>query len=138
MQGYFIDTNIILRLLLRDNQFQYRLAKRIFELGENRRIEIWTTDVVILELVWTLKSLYRYNRQTIRDKIDGILALSYLDIGNKKLILQALDSFATKNVDFADAYNFQLAKKENKKILSFDDDYKKLGSRVNIRNIAGK
>lgn len=135
MSNYFIDTNIILRFLLKDNKIQYPQARKIFEKTERGKINIWTTDVVILELIWTLKSLYGYDRFTIKEKVEGMFALPNFDILNKKLILQALQDFANKNLDFADAYNYQLAKKEGKKILSFDKDFKKLGVKIDIKKV---
>ena len=135
MVNYFIDTNIVLRFLLKDNKIQYPQALKIFEKAEGGKISIWTTDVVILEVVWTLKSVYKYDRFTIKEKIEGLLALPNLEVLNKKLVLQAIQDFANKNVDFADAYNYQLAKKEDKRILSFDKDFKKLGVKVDIKKI---
>ena len=135
MVNYFIDTNIVLRFLLKDNKIQYPQALKIFEKAEGGKISIWTTDVVILEVVWTLKSVYKYDRFTIKEKIEGLLALPNLEVLNKKLVLQTIQDFANKNVDFADAYNYQLAKKEDKRILSFDKDFKKLGVKVDIKKI---
>src|SRR3990172_4906855 len=122
MQCCFIDTNIILRFLLKDNNSQFLKAEKIFKKAENGKINIWTTDVVILELIWTLKSLYKYDRFVIKGKVESIMALPNFEVLNGKLILQALQDFANENVDFADAYNYQLAKKEGKEILSFDKD----------------
>ena len=135
MVNYFIDTNIVLRFLLKDNKIQYPQALKIFEKAEGGKISIWTTDVVILEVVWTLKSVYKYDRFTIKEKIEGLLAPPNLEVLNKKLVLQTIQDFANKNVDFADAYNYQLAKKEDKRILSFDKDFKKLGVKVDIKKI---
>ena len=136
MSNYFIDTNIILRFLLKDNKIQYPQARKIFEKGEAGKISMWTTDVVILELIWTLKSVYGYDRFIIREKVESLLALPNFEVLNKKLVLQALHDFANKNVDFADAYNYQLARKEGKRVLSFDKDFKKLGVKVDIKSVA--
>lgn len=135
MDNYFVDTNIILRFLLKDNKVQYLRAVKIFEKAESGKIYLWATDIVILELIWTLKSLYRYDRFTIREKVESLIALPNFDVLNKKFILQALQDFANKNIDFADAYNYQLAKKQGKKILSFDKDFKKLGIKVDFKKI---
>ena len=52
---------------------------------------------------------------------------------NRDFLLQALDLFVRKNVDFVDAYNFLLAAEEGKKIVSFDRDFDRLGGREDIR-----
>ena len=135
MRNYFIDTNIFLRFLLKDNQRQYLIARSILENAEKAKVGIWTTDVVILELVWTLRSLYKFDKEKIREKVEGIVSLEYLEAVNKNFIIQALHDFVEKNVDFIDAYNYQLAKKEGKEILSFDKDFKKLGVKVDFKKL---
>lgn len=136
MDSYFIDTNILLRFLLKDHKLHYPLARKIFKKAEEGKISIWITDVVILEVIWTLKSLYKYGNTTIREKIDAIISLPNIEVKNKNMLIQALHDFATQNIDFADAYNFQLAQKVGKKILSFDEDFKKLGLTGDIEKVA--
>lgn len=135
MREYFVDTNIFLRFLLADNKKQYLLAKKLFQKAEDGKISLWTTDIVILEIIWTLKSFYQLKPQEIQHSITSLAALKNLKIENKNLILEALDVFVSKNVDFADAYNFLLAQKTKKKILSFDQDFDKLGKRENIEKV---
>lgn len=135
MKGYFVDTNIFLRFLLADHKRQYRLARKLFQEAEGGTISLWTTDIVILEIVWTLKSFYRLKPREIQYRVSSLMALENLKIKNKNLLLQALDHFAVKGVDFADAYNFLLAKKEGKKVLSFDRDFDKLGEKEEIERV---
>lgn len=135
MKQYFIDTNIFLRFLLADNKKQHRLAKKLFQKAEKGKISLWTTDIVILEIIWTLDSFYHLPVLEIQNSVSSLMALKNLKIKNKKLLLQALDYFVNKKVDFADAYNFLLAKVEKKKIVSFDRDFDKLGEREKIAKI---
>lgn len=136
MSEYFVDTNIFLRFLIPENKFQYKIAKRLFEKAEQGKMKLWTTDVVILEIIWTLESFYKSLKTSIHKSVNEILALRGLTVNNSRLITNALKDFKEKNVDFADAYNYQLAKKEGKKILSFDKDFKKLGVKVDIKKVA--
>jgi len=129
---YFVDTNVFLRFLLGDDIPQHQLAHRLFQKAEAGKLNLWTTDIVILEIVWTLKSFYKYPNVGIKKTVSGILALKNLQVTNSHFLLQALEDFTSKNIDFTDAYNFQLAIKEGKKILSFDDDFRKLGPVANI------
>lgn len=135
MKEYFVDTNIFLRFLLADNKQQYLLAKKLFKKAEDGKISLWTTDIVILEIIWTLKSFYKIKPREIQHHINCLAALENLKITNGSLLLETLDLFANKNVDFADAYNFLLAQKAKKKIVSFDQDFDKLGKRENIEKV---
>lgn len=138
MKEYFIDTNIFLRFLLNDHKKQSLLAKKLFKKAEGRKIDLWTTDVVILEIIWTLKSFYKLSSKKIQNLISTILALEHFKMKNKNLLLQALDLFVDKNVDFIDAYNFLLARKDGKKIISFDQNFDKLGKKEDIRDVVRK
>lgn len=132
MKEYFIDTNIFLRFLLADNPRQYNLARQIFLNAGKGQISLWTSTAVVLELVWTLQSFYKLDRINIQEKISSLIVLDGLKTENSDLLLSALDLFVKKNVDFIDAYNFCLARKAGKKIISFDKDFDKLGERENL------
>lgn len=131
-----MDTNVFLRFLLRDNKAQSKIAEDLFKKAEKGKIYLWTTDVVILEIVWVLKSFYNSTNKEIQKSVSEILSLKNLKVKNADLLLQAASDFATKNIDFTDCYNFQLAQKENKKILSFDEDFRKLGKVANVKTVA--
>ena len=135
MKEYFIDTNIFLRFLLADSPRQYNLARQIFLKAEKGKISLWTSTAVILELIWTLQSFYKLDRISIQEKISSLMVLEGLKVENSDLLLSALDLFTKKNVDFIDAYNFCLARKMGKKIISFDKDFDKLGERENLSEI---
>lgn len=135
MKRFFVDTNIFLRFLLADQKRQYLLAKKTLQLAEKGKIILWTTDIVILEIIWTLKSFYELSSEEIKNKISSLMAMKNISVKNKDLLLQALDYFVEKKVDFADAYNFILAQKEKVKIISFDKDFDKLGKREIIEKL---
>lgn len=135
MREYFVDTNVFLRFLLADEPKQFRLAKTLFEKAEEGKISLWTTEVVILEIIWTLKSFFKLTPTQIQLKVSSLLAMGGLTVPHRDFILQGLDLFVKKGVDFVDAYNFLLAQKEKKKILSFDEDFDKIGKREEIEKV---
>lgn len=124
-----------MRLLLADHPQQSTLAKKLFAKAEANKIFLWTTDIVFLEIIWTLTSYYQLKLKEVQNKVSSLLGLKNLKVKNKDLLLQALDLAATNKVDFADAYNFLLAQKEKQPIISFDKDFDKLGKRENIKKI---
>lgn len=135
VKEYFIDTNIFLRFLLADTKSLHKLAEKLFLAAEKNKLKLWTTDIVVLEIIWTLKSFYQYPNKNIQKTVNSLLGLKNLRVINKKLLIQALKDFEAKGVDFADAYNYQLALKFNKKIVSFDKDFDRLGKKENIQKL---
>ena len=125
--NYFVDTNYFLRFLLADQKAQFKKAEQLFKKAERGEIKLWTTDVVILEIIWTLHSFYKLKSPIIVEKIRQLLVLPGVKFLNKDEILKALDLFIEKEVDFVDAYNFVLGKKAKVAgFISFDKDFQKL------------
>lgn len=138
MREYFVDTNIFLRFLLEDQPTQSALAKKLLKKAEKGEINLWTTDIVVLEVIWTLKSFYKLEASEIQEKVCCLMALENLKVPNKEIILKALDYFVFQGVSYADAYNFLIAQKEGKGILSFDKDFDKLGKRENLEKLVAE
>ena len=125
--NYFVDTNYFSRFLLADQKAQFKKAEQLFKKAEKGEIKLWTTDVVILEIIWTLHSFYKLKSPVIVEKIRQLLILPGVKFLNKDEILKALDLFIEKEVDFVDAYNFVLGKKAKVAgFVSFDKDFQKL------------
>lgn len=99
----YIDANVILRYLLNDPVDMAEEAGQLFDAMSEGYVCLWVDDVTLAEVVWVLKSFYKYPvgeiTAVLRDFIlqDGIIAT------DKAHILQALGLFETHSVDFADA-----------------------------------
>jgi len=96
-----IDTNILVRLFVNDNQQQHDKAKKLFEsLGENEQVYI--CSVVIVELVWVLESVYSFKRETIADTITYLLQTEQVSFENSIALFSA-NKLYRNGADFADA-----------------------------------
>lgn len=105
MASRFLDTNILLRYLTRDDEEKadqtLSLLLRI-ERGDERVV---TSSLVVFETIFTLQRSYRVPRDRIRDLITPIIGMQALSLPDKELYPQAFDFFINKNISFADAYN---------------------------------
>ena len=71
--------------------------------------------------MWTLESFYKLAKPDIADKIGKILNTRNLKVQAANTVLQALDLYATKNVDFIDAYHgIMLRETGVKQVLTYD------------------
>ena len=93
-----LDTNVLLRYLLRDEPTQAARATR--DLERNERFLIGS--VVLCELVWVLDSGYGLSRPEIGTTLERILATAQFEIEDKDLALGALDDFRHSRADFSD------------------------------------
>ena len=110
MAEYFVDTNVFLRYLTNDDPKKARRAEALFKRAVSGKLSLETSLLVIAEIVWTLESFYRLRAEDIAEKIGKILNTPNLDCPDSLLILQALDLYVTKKIDFIDAYHAAMLK----------------------------
>lgn len=105
-----IDTNVLLRRILGDNEEKAGNARRLFD--GTRPVLI--TDVVLAETVWTLTGKrYRAGREDIRALITSLLEEANATFENKQVVWSALNDYmaartvktvsGARTVDLADA-----------------------------------
>jgi predicted nucleic-acid-binding protein len=96
-----LDTNVIVRYVMQDDPAQFRSASKLIESlsAENRA---FLGLVVIVELVWVLRTSYQTPRQGIAKVLDGLLQTREFTIERADLVGQALRLYTDGGADFAD------------------------------------
>jgi predicted nucleic-acid-binding protein len=97
-----IDTNILLRFLVRDDPKQADAARRFIQQASMDKEVLFINHVVLCELAWVLKTTYRYSREDIGRAIEGILFTQQFEIEDKDTVLEGLSIYRTAKADFAD------------------------------------
>jgi predicted nucleic-acid-binding protein len=92
-----VDTNIVVRLLVRDDPAQ---AAHATALVRDNRVLLLTS--VLLETEWVLRSRYRVPRGTILDGLRRLVGLDQVTLDQPAIATRALDAFAA-GLDLADA-----------------------------------
>ena len=108
----FVDTNYFLRFLLKDNEQQYALAKKLFIEAAQKKIELSTSLVVYFEIVWVLRSSYGKDKQALVETLFNMLKLDF-DIPEKHLLIESLGLFQEVSLSLEDCYNLVFAKNIN-------------------------
>ena len=103
----FLDTNVILRFLTRDDEEKAAACFRLFQRVQRGEEEILTCEAVVSEVVYVLSSRragYGLSREAIRGRLAPILTLRGLRLPQKRVYLRALDIYASSPfLDFEDA-----------------------------------
>lgn len=129
MQKRFLDTNILLRYLTRDDENKAQLALNLLIRVEQGEEKVITSSLVIFETVFTLQSFYKVPRQRIKELVLPVIALRGLHLPDKTVYYQAFDFYTTRNISFADAYNAAyMFYEEISSIYSWDTDFDKIDS----------
>lgn len=106
----FVDTNYFLRFLLADINSQHRQAKQLFKQGAEGKIKLFTSLVVFFEIYWVLESFYQKQRDELVEVLGKILALDFIELKERRVLLVALRVFGNSNFDLEDAFNLAYAK----------------------------
>ncbi|CAC5342889.1 MULTISPECIES: PIN domain-containing protein [Planktothrix] len=129
MSNYWVDANILLRFITNDPLNLAERSARFLQKAEQGEITLKVSSIVVAEVVWVLISFYGYSRQQVADVLIGLLTSEGIILESSEQVIAALDSMATANVDFVDAYLAEVARKENESVASFDRDFKRLDIR---------
>ena len=116
-----LDTNILVRLITRDDEAQALRSKSIFDLHRNDDGALFVSDIVLVELCWTLERSYRLTRQEIESVLLSLLENSTVKLESPALVRDAIASFRTDGVGFSDCLIVARAHHEGcTKTLTFD------------------
>ena len=112
-----LDTNIILRYLLNDDEKQSQYAKECIDNNAS------TINEVIPEVLYVLRKVYLIDRKKAAMILIDFLSEIY--IKDKKIIIKALELYSENSLDFIDniLISRHIINKDN--IITFDNKLKK-------------
>ena len=108
-----LDTNMILRYLLNDNQEMADRAEQYLNSGEAS-----VTIEVIAEVVYVLRGVYSMERDVIADTVKGFLEL--VDCRELDVLNLGLDTYGERNLDFVDCILYGYHCVKGAEIATFD------------------
>lgn len=108
----FVDTNYLLRFLIKDVKTQYQQAKDLFLKAAREEVKLITSLVTFFEIAWVLKSRYGLDKETLAESLYKILSLN-IEIPDRQLLFESLYLYRNSNLALEDCYNLTFAKKQN-------------------------
>ncbi len=97
-----VDTNILLRLLTEDDAAQAAAVRRWLAPRDAQAESVLINDIVLVELVWTLRRLYGYERDTLASVLGHLLSALTFAFEDRDSVSQALRLFEGSAADFSD------------------------------------
>jgi predicted nucleic-acid-binding protein len=97
-----IDTNVLLRLLLRDDSEQAAMADQFMERCQAADEVCFINRIVMVETVWLLQSGYGYARKDVAAIIENLLRTREFALENAQEVRKALQDYRASRTDFAD------------------------------------
>ena len=101
-----VDTNVLVRLITRDDVRQSASADAFIEEGA------WASMLALAEAVWVLDAVYRRNPAEVATAVEMLLSHDKLTIQEPDVVAGALDLFRRRpSLGFSDCLMLQLARK---------------------------
>jgi predicted nucleic acid-binding protein len=117
---YLVDANILLRHLTGDHPQHSPLAKKLFSEARVGHIRLHIPFIAITETIFTLQSFYGIERADIGRELLKLLTAPGVTLTCPGWVMEAIESFQTRNVSFGDACLAAEARTANIPIVSFD------------------
>ena len=111
-----VDTNIIIRLLTRDDEEQFLKAEEIFAAQQ-----VFIADTVLLETEWVLRFAYKFKPDAIREGLTKLLGLANVHVNNPENLYRIIQLYK-RGLDFADAMHL-VASLRYDTFLTFDKTF---------------
>lgn len=100
-----VDTNVVVRLITRDDPAQTRAAERFVARGA------WVSVLVLAEATWVLSTVYSLTRRQMALAVEMLLSHEQLVLQDADVVSSALNEFRrTTNVGFSDCLVLALAR----------------------------
>ena len=117
-----VDTNILVRLLTRDNVKQLAAAEAFVAHGA------WVPQLVLAESMWVLSSVYDRSPRELATAVEMLLNHEHLTVQDSETVAAAVLSFRKRpTLGFSDCLVLEVARKAGHLPLgTFDRDLSKL------------
>jgi predicted nucleic-acid-binding protein len=116
-----IDTNILVRFLVGDDEEQAQKVYRIFKDAEQNKEELFVPLPVVLELMWVLKSVYAIERRLIMEALRELLLMPILKFEHLSALQQCLQAAQGSSFDLSDVLIAHVAQEQGcEVVITFD------------------
>jgi predicted nucleic-acid-binding protein len=96
------DTNVLVRLFVRDDPSQAARAERLLATCLAEREECLVTLPVLCELEWVLESAYGARRDDVAAAVRALLTTAPFLVERADLVQRALHAYTTSRADLSD------------------------------------
>jgi len=97
-----LDTNVLVRFLVVDDQRQADLVRALFKQTESRQQKLHVPLLVVLELIWVLASVYSIPRDKILDALQNMLLMPVLSFDGQTALQDFIHTAKNGTEDLSD------------------------------------
>lgn len=106
-----LDTNVLIRYLVQDDEQQAQLATDLIENQCTIENPAFINEITLCEIIWVLKRAYRYDKTVILTILKQLLSIDEFYISSHPEAWAAYHDYEKGNADFSDYFIAQINKK---------------------------
>jgi predicted nucleic-acid-binding protein len=97
-----LDTNVVVRFLVRDDEKQAQAVYARFRRAEAARERLFVPLLVVLETLWVLESAYDVPRADLLDSLESLRRMSILEFESPDVLQTLLSDAPRSSADLSD------------------------------------
>jgi len=134
MKTIVLDTNIFLRVLLKDNPLQVKEIEKVLQKGKKEEAILIIPQIVLFEVAFGLEKFYQLPKETVINNLNSIINIPYFEIQDKSIFIRAIEIFKKENISLADCFIASFAEKKQAELFTFDKKLQKISKEVSIES----
>ena len=104
-----LDTNVLVRFLIQDDDKQGLLARELIRSALKKGEPLFVPLTVMLELEWVLRSNFGFDKADIIQTLSSLLTAVELSFESEAAVEVALELFRQNKADFSDCVHIALS-----------------------------
>lgn len=121
-----LDTNVLVRFLVRDDEAQAARARRLIETCAETGEACLVSNPVLCELEWVLESVYHASRAEVASAVQALLGMPPFQVEDAPVTERALRMYSKGKGDFSDLLLGQVGRTRGARTTyTFDRDLRK-------------
>lgn len=129
----YLDTNVILRLIIKDNLDQLKVITDLFNKVSTKKVKLFSSTLAIFETEWVLRSFYKFEKNDIVELLKKILSIKEINFSETEILNLTLENMSKNSLGLEDNYHISYSIFNNLDFFSFDEKankvYKKLATK---------
>ena len=105
-----VDTNVLVRLVVQDDEAQSRAVDRLLAKYARNGDLLFVPITVVLELEWVLRSMLGQSKAQFIEVLSALLSMLEFSFESEDALEQALADYEDGNADFAEYLHLALSR----------------------------
>lgn len=126
-----VDTNILVRLAVRDDERQYNIAARFFQTEISAENPAYIALIVVVEFAWTLRRGYKFSDEHVIQILERLQNAYNVELERQETVANATSRCRSEGIDFSDCLIAAIHQEDScSHTVTFDRDFAASGQAV--------